>query len=36
MKKISYERRAYEHILGYISKIDEKNNSGHKGLKVKY
>ena len=40
--KHSYERRAYEsvddrslYILGYISKIDRKNNSGHKGLNIR-
>ena len=38
-EKNSYERRAYESvddrsiILGYISKIYEKNNSGHEELK---
>ena len=26
--------RRYEPILGYISKIDGKNNSGHKGLMI--
>ena len=30
-EKISYERRAYESV---DSKIYEKNNSGHKGLKL--
>ena len=43
MEKISYiyERRSYESvddawepILGYISKIDGKQNSGSKGLKA--
>ena len=38
MKKISYERRAYESvekepILGYVPKNDEKKNFVHKGLK---
>ena len=40
MKKISYERYAYESVddrslshIGYISKIyEKKTNSGHKGL----
>ena len=38
IKKISYERRAYElvrrkePILGYVPKNDEKKNSVHKGL----
>ena len=46
LKKNSYERRVYESvdviyiyiyiwaILGYISKIDGKINSGHKGLNL--
>ena len=38
IKKISYERRAYESVddrsrLGYISKINGKQNSGTNGLK---
>ena len=41
IKKISYERRAYESvdekrpILGYVPKNDEKENLVHKGLKHK-
>ena len=41
--KNSYERRVYEsvddkslYILGYISKIDGKNNSGNKGLNITF
>ena len=39
MVDISYERRVYESVedrsqfSGYISKIDERQNSGSKGLK---
>ena len=40
MEKNSYERRSYESVdeksllLGYISKIQEKQNSGTNGLNV--
>ena len=42
MKKISYERRAYESVdekslsIGYVPKNDEKKNLVHKGLRVNY
>ena len=40
MEKISYERCVYESVTTgaylklYFWKIDEKNNSGHKGLRL--
>ena len=40
MEKNSYELCVYESVddrsLSYVSKIDEKNNSGHKGLNKRY
>ena len=42
MEKISYERRVYESVddrglsSAKVSKIDWKNNSGHKGLNAHF